>query len=102
VARIELAPEVLDDFERIVAHLERFEVAGIGGRIGEIVAALDILGHSPEIGRPAGGGMRELVIGRGARGYLALYRHVARIETVFVLAVRGQKEAGYRGDCTSE
>jgi toxin ParE1/3/4 len=35
------------------------------------------------------------VIGRGARGYVALYRHVAEIDTVFILAIRGQKEAGY-------
>lgn len=38
---------------------------------------------------------RELVIGHGARGCLALYRYVAEIDTVFVLAVRSQREAGY-------
>jgi hypothetical protein len=27
---------------------------------------------------------------------VALYRHVAAIDTVFVLAPRGQREAGYR------
>lgn len=29
------------------------------------------------------------------RGYLALYRYIAEIDTVFVLAVRSQSEAGY-------
>ena len=38
---------------------------------------------------------RELVIGRGSRGYLALYRYVAEIDTVFVLALRSQRETGY-------
>ena len=40
--------------------------------------------------------MRELVIGRGSRGYVALYRYVAQIDTVFLLAVRGQRESGYK------
>lgn len=58
MARIELAPDVLDDFERIVDHLSK--------------------------------------IGRGSRGYVALYRFVATIDTVFVLAVRSQRESGYK------
>jgi hypothetical protein len=41
--------------------------------------------------------MRELVIGRDARGYVALYRYAPEIDTVFVLAIRSQREAGYRG-----
>ncbi|MGH8579450.1 MAG: type II toxin-antitoxin system RelE/ParE family toxin, partial [Gammaproteobacteria bacterium] len=38
---------------------------------------------------------RELVIGRSARGYVALYRYIEQIDTVFVLAIRSQREAGY-------
>jgi hypothetical protein len=30
-----------------------------------------------------------LVIGRRSRGYMALYRYVAKIDTVFMLALRG-------------
>jgi len=41
------------------------------------------------------GGKRELVIGRVSRGYLALYRYVPEADTVFLLAVRNQREAGY-------
>ena len=37
----------------------------------------------------------EYMIGRHARGYVALYRYIAEIDTVFVLALRGQREAGY-------
>ena len=33
-------------------------------------------------------GKRELIIGRATRGYVALYRYVAAIEILFVLAVR--------------
>ena len=31
----------------------------------------------------------------GARGYVALYRFEARLDTVFILALRNQREAGY-------
>ncbi len=41
---------------------------------------------------------RELVIGRRAKGYVALYRYVEPIDTVFVLAIRSQREAGYTND----
>lgn len=95
MARIELAPEVLEDFDRIFDHLAPFDIPDAGARIGDIVQALQVLTHSPLIGRKVQGGKRELVIGQGSRGYVALYRHVAGIDTVFVLAVRSQREAGY-------
>jgi plasmid stabilization system protein ParE len=96
VARVELAPEVLGDFDRILDHLARFEVVQAPTRIGEITQALQILTHSPLIGRPVKGGKRELVIGRDSYGYIALYRFVASIDTVFVLAIRSQRERGFR------
>lgn len=95
MSRIELAPEVAEDFERILGHLAAFEVEHPEQRILEIVSALDVLERNPLIGRPAGGGKRELVIGRRSRGYVALYRYIADIDTVFVLALRSQREAGY-------
>jgi len=57
--------------------------------------AIDVLERNPLIGLPAQRDLRELVIGRRARGYIALYRYVVELDTVFVLAIRGQKEAGY-------
>ncbi len=96
MARIELAPEVLDDFDRFFDHLARFEVDEAPGRIAEIIEAVQVLTHSPLIGREVQGGNRELVIGRGSRGYVALYRFVAVVDTVFVLAVRSQGEAQYK------
>jgi len=96
MARIELAPEVLDDFDRFLDHMERFDVEGAPGRIEEILQAIQILTHSPLIGRPVKGGKRELVIGRGPRGFVALYRFVSSINTVFVLAIRNQRESGFK------
>ena len=95
VTAIELAPEVAADFERILDHLDRSNADEPAGRIREIVAALDVLEHNPCMGCPLPGGNRELVIGRRAHGYVALYRYVEEIDTVFVLAIRSQREAGY-------
>lgn len=95
MTRIELAPEIADDFNRIFDHLAEFEIADAGSRIQEIIQAIAVLEQNPCIGRPAYDGKRELVIGRHARGYVALYRYIEGIDTVFVLALRGQREAGY-------
>ena len=95
MSRIELAPEVGEDFDRILDHLVRYGVEDPASRIREIVLAIDVLEHNPLIGRPIAGEKRELVIGRRSRGYVALYRFVAEIDTVFVLALRSQREAGY-------
>lgn len=96
MARIELAPEVLDDFERFFDHMAKFDPGDAPERIAEIVQSLQILSHSPRIGRPARAGKRELVIGKDSRGYVVLYRYVESIDTAFVLAIRSQREAGYR------
>ena len=95
MSRIELAPEVADDFDRILSHLAEYEVADAPSRLRDIIAAIEVLERNPLIGRPESAGNRELVMGRGARGYVALYRYAAVIDTVFILAVQSQREAGY-------
>ena len=95
MSRIELASELGEDFDRILDHLARYKVEHSELRILEIINALDVLEHNPMIGRPLTNGMRELVIGRGSHGYIALYRYVSEIDTVFILAIRSQREAGY-------
>ena len=50
----------------------------------------------PLIGRPVAFGQRELIISTGTSGYLALYRFDPSVDTVFVLAVRSQREQRYR------
>jgi plasmid stabilization system protein ParE len=56
-----------------------------------------LLRTNPEIGRPFADEpyLRELVIAFGDSGYLALYRYLPENDTVYVLAFRHQKEAGY-------
>ena len=95
MARIELAREIQDDFDRILDHLSEYAVEDAPGRIREIIQAIDVLQHNPLIGRPLSPDTRELVIGRRARGCVALYRYIEQIDMVFVLAIRSQREAGY-------
>jgi plasmid stabilization system protein ParE len=94
--RVELAPEVLEDFDRIFEHFATYQDAKAAERIEEIMQAIDVLAVNPLIGRPAANGKRELVIGRKVSGFLALYQYIDVIDTVFVLAVRSQREAGYQ------
>jgi plasmid stabilization system protein ParE len=95
MARIELVPELMDDFDRILDHLLAHELEDADSRVREVISAIDVLEQNPLIGRPVKRDLRELVIGRRAHGYVALYRYVEEIDTVFVLAIRGQSEAGY-------
>nr|WP_246387853.1 type II toxin-antitoxin system RelE/ParE family toxin [Chiayiivirga flava] len=78
--------------------MEQHEAEHIADRLGEIVSAFDVLVDNPMIGRPQGGELRELVIGQGVRGYVALYRYVVALDTVFVVAIRAQREGGYVDD----
>ncbi|MBZ4211425.1 MAG: type II toxin-antitoxin system RelE/ParE family toxin [Comamonadaceae bacterium] len=98
MTRIEIAPEVFDDFDRFFDYIAQFDVGSAPERIGEILEAVQILATSPMIGRPVKGGKRELVIGRASRGYVALYRYVAPLDTAFVLAIRSQRESGYKNN----
>ena len=56
-----------------------------------------MLQTNPEIGRPYPDlpEMRELVISFGDSGYVALYGYAPGDDTVYVVAFRHQKEAGY-------
>ena len=96
MARIELAPEVFDDFDRFLEYWEQFGVQDASERIGELMRAIEVLAENPLIGRSVRGGKRELVIGERSRGYIALYRHLPTIDTVFVLAVRSQRERSFK------
>lgn len=90
------ADELRLDVDRIVAHLVQHEVAHVEERLAEVFDGLLLLERHPLIGRAAQAGHRELVIGEGSRGYVALYRYDALDDAVEVLALRGQRESGFR------
>lgn len=96
MSRVTLAPALRADFDRIFDFLFERAPDYAAARIEAIVEALDILETSPLIGRPVSLGQRELIISTGASGYLALYRYDPAQDTVFVLAVRSQRERNYK------
>ncbi len=96
MSRVILAPQVRADFDRIFDFLFERSPEFATPRIEAIMAAIDVLQTSPLIGRPMAFGQRELIIATGASGYLALYRYDPAKDTVFVLAVRSQREQGYK------
>lgn len=95
MSRIELAPQVLDDFERIRDHLLDHDSPNSAARINQIMGTVDVLADNPLIGRALNNGLRELVIGQGGRGYIALYKYLDALDVVLLLAIRSQREAGY-------
>jgi plasmid stabilization system protein ParE len=97
VAGIVYSPEALGDFERIIEHLLQTAPDSAGLTLERIRQLIGILADHPLIGRRVDGERRELVISRGASGYLALYRLESAHGVVGVLGIRHQREAGYRG-----
>lgn len=93
---VRLLPHAWSALTRITDHLAAHQVADGGSRIAEILDALQILVSHPYIGRRIGPDLRELVIGRGARGYVALHAFDEDRDVVVVVAVRAQEEAGCR------
>ncbi len=96
MAKVVLSARALEDCARFELHLDEFEARSKPTALESMLAAFRLLESSPNIGRPARNGSRELVIGKSSRGYVALYRYFAAIDTVIVLAVRHQRERGYR------
>lgn len=97
MTKIEFDAGVLDDYDRIVVHLQLHGIPDVDSRIEDIVRAIDVLKHNPLIGRPVNSIARELIIGRDAKGYVVLYTYAMEIDSVFVLAIRSQRESGYAG-----
>lgn len=93
---VQYTERALDDLQRLTDFLLSNDPAAALATVGIIFETLDILAHSPEIGRKVRAGNRELVISRGSSGYLALYRFLPGRQCVLVLAVRHQRESGYK------
>ena len=83
------------DLERRVTFLREAEPAAALATYDLVLGGLEVLRTYPTIGRPVDDVLRELVISRGNKGYLALYEYDTRADRVIVLALRHQREAGY-------
>lgn len=91
------AEQALLDLERLSDFLLQTDPHAAQDTAVLIFEALEILTLHPEIGRKVHFGQRELVISRGRTGYLALYRFLPHIDRILVLALRHQRESGYKG-----
>ncbi len=88
--------QALIDLERLSDFLLQTDPQAAQDTATLVFEALEILVHHPEIGRKVHFGQRELVISRGRTGYLALYRFLPHIDRILVLALRHQRESGYK------
>ena len=89
--------QALVDLERFSDFLQETDPQAAQNTANLIFEALEILVLHPEIGRKVHFGQRELVISRGRTGYLTLYRFLPRLDRIMVLALRHQRESGYKG-----
>jgi addiction module RelE/StbE family toxin len=96
MSTIDYTQKSLDDISRLTDFLiaNYPELAYDTAQI--IVDAVNILQQHPEIGRRCEKNYRELIISRGRSGYLALYHYHPKTDAVTIVAIRHQKESGYK------
>ncbi|MCX7061966.1 MAG: type II toxin-antitoxin system RelE/ParE family toxin [Gammaproteobacteria bacterium] len=96
MARLIYAVRALDDLERLSDFLLDVDPVAAPATIDLIAEAVEVLANHPLVGRPVEAGLRELIISRGRTGYVALYSFESAQDTVLILAIRHQREAGLR------
>lgn len=95
MAAVGLSARALRDLEHVFEFIAQTNPAGATQTVHRIRSAVLVLGEHPLIGRKVDDDLRELVISRGRSGYVALYRWSPQTDSVLVLSVRAQREAGY-------
>jgi len=90
-----LSQAAFDDLLRLEEFLVESDDPMAGELLDFILDALQVLTHQPGIGRPIGGGLRELIISRRRSGYLARYEFDDVRDLVLVARIRHQRESGY-------
>jgi plasmid stabilization system protein ParE len=97
LARLIYSESVFDDIERLTDFLMESDPLAAAETVDLIAEAVTLLKRHPLVGRPVESDLRELVISRGKTGYVALYSFEVEDDTVLILAIRHQREAGYAG-----
>jgi plasmid stabilization system protein ParE len=96
VAQVIYAADALADLERLVVFLLEQAPESAAEVLARVTEAIAILADHPLIGRRVDGEVRELVILRGASGYIALYRFDPVRDIARILRIRHQREVAYR------
>jgi addiction module RelE/StbE family toxin len=95
LAKLIYSAQALADLERLTDFLMESDPSAAGLTLGLIEEAVAVLRRHPLLGRHIEHGLRELVISRGRTGYVALYGFEEDQDTILILAIRHQREAGY-------
>ena len=96
---VKFAAGALRDLARLRGFLQHKNPIASQRAAATIIQSVLILEQHPQIGRPVDDmepEYRELIIGFGHYGYVALYRLDG--DAVIIVAIRHQLEAGYRSD----
>lgn len=96
MAEVVYSAQALQDIERAFRLLRDENPAAALDAVAAIQTAADNLKAHPLTGRRIEGEVRELVISYGQTGYIALYRFVIGRDEVRILALRHQRELGFR------
>jgi plasmid stabilization system protein ParE len=96
--RVRLTPEAQADLERLQEWLIARDLAAAERALDAIERAFELLEYSPFSCRKAWPGdqpwLRELIIGFGDAGYVALFE-IDDARTVSIVAIRHQREDDY-------
>lgn len=98
MARVEVTERALADLERLFDFIAEEDPARARKQVLSVRRAFELLAEHPLLGREAEEGRRELILSRGRYGYIAKFRWLPAEDTVLILAVRHQREAGYTED----
>ncbi len=96
MAAVVYSGRALEDIERAFRFLLAENPEAAPDAVEAIQSAIEHLSKHPLLGRRVEGEIRELVISYGKTGYVALYRFVVPVDEIRVLAIRHQREIGYR------
>ena len=95
MAKVIYSGQALTNLDRLTDFLLEADPAAALETTALIMEAVEVLANHPLIGRPVEEGLRELLISRGQSGYVALYSYEEAEDSVLLLAIRHQREAGY-------
>lgn len=96
MATVIYAGRALDHLEQAFEFIRREHPAAAAEAVRAITSATTLLADHPLAGRRVHGDIREMVVSYGATGFVALYRYVPWRQEVRILAIRHQRQLGYR------
>ena len=95
MVKIVYTQNAINDLVRLTDFLIEVDIKAASETIDLIEDAISILVRHPLVGRAVDEEIRELVISRGATGYVALYSVEEHKNAILILAIRHQREAGF-------